>query len=173
MQHHAADLEMLAEKAELYPAFHNTIAKAAKPIDCVKVDGGMDEGPSHEEVKFLWTEWHLKQKKAVTVVTAQSAGSSYMNRVELQNGCCALGHSNLFIPSTLTGGCLDASSHGGMNQEALNNLEAAIEVYIKEVDGSPCGDTQIKLYKGSKDKRALTAQGPVASISVRQQEGKS
>lgn len=116
----------------------------------------MDEGPSHEEVQFLWTEWHLKQQKVVTLVTARSAGSSYMNRVELQNGCLALGHSNLFIPSTLAGSCLDASSCGGVNQGILKkSLEAAIEVYINRVDGSPCGDTCIQLYKGSGDQQLL------------------
>lgn len=35
------------------------------------------------------------------MVTARSGGASYLNRVELQNGCLSLGHANIFIPSTL------------------------------------------------------------------------
>ena len=41
-----------------------------------------------------------------TLVTTRSSGSSYMNRVELQNGCLTQAHSGLFIPSTLNGSCV-------------------------------------------------------------------
>ncbi len=34
-------------------------------------------------------------------INNQNSGSSYLNRVELQNGCLTLAHANLFIPSTL------------------------------------------------------------------------
>ncbi len=152
---HAADLEMLAEKPELYPAFHNSVTESVKPIDCIRVDGGMDEGPSHEEVQFVWTELHLKHKKIATIVTTRSAGSSYMNRVELQNGCLSLGHSNLFIQSTLNGSCFQPGSSSVDQERLKKNLDTAIDVYINRVDGSPCGDTQIRLYKGIQDKQFL------------------
>ena len=103
-----------------------------KPIDCVRVDGAADEGPSHE----------------VAPLVTKSSGSSYFNRVELQNGCLALGHSNTFIPSTLGGSCMDVAT-GKVNEEKhKKNLDLAIDAYIKRVDRSPCGDTFIRLYKG-------------------------
>ena len=49
-----------------------------------------DEGPSHED----WTERHLLKNKLATTITTRSGGSSYKNRVELQNGCLSRGHSN-------------------------------------------------------------------------------
>ena len=88
---HFSDLSMLCEKEKLKPVFQN------KQIDCVRVDGAMDEGPSHELVQYWWTEWHVRQRKVATLVTARSSGSSYLNRVELQNGCLSLGHANTFI----------------------------------------------------------------------------
>ena len=100
---HAADLTFLEGKDQLAPVFLHL--SAPKPIDCIRVDGAMDEGPSHDEVQFWWTERHIAKQKVATIVTTRSSGSSYLNRVELQNGCLAHGHSNTFIPSTLTGSC--------------------------------------------------------------------
>ena len=54
-------------------------------------------------MKFWWAARHLKRGKLVTLVSTRSSGSS---RVELQNGCLALAHTNLFIPSTLSGSAL-------------------------------------------------------------------
>ena len=142
---HAADLEMLQEKGELSSVFFQN--SHPKPIDCIRVDGAADEGPWHEEVQFWWTVRHMFQNKVATLVTTRSSGSSYLNRVELQNGCLALGHSNTFIP-TLAGSCMDATT-GKVNDEKLKqNLSLAIDAYIKRVDNSPCGDTLIHLYKG-------------------------
>jgi len=70
---------MLAEKPDLYPAFHNVTREALKPIDYIRVNGGMDEGSGHEDVQFLWTEWHFKHQKLATLCTSQSAGSSYID----------------------------------------------------------------------------------------------
>ena len=65
------------------------------------------------------------------------SGASYRNRVELQNGCLALGHVNLFIPSTLNGSCLD--NGGKINEKLLcDNLNSAIDVYLSRVDKAPC-----------------------------------
>lgn len=149
---HALDLEMLSTQPEFFPAFHNVETETEKSIDCIRVDGGMDEGPAHEEVQFLWTEWHLKHKKVATIVTSRSTGSSYMNRVELQNGCLALGHSNLFIPSTLHGSCLQDS---GIDQDRLRrNLDAAIDVYLRRVDRWRYGD---KALQRSARQRSIAA----------------
>ena len=57
-----------------------------------------------------------------------SSGSSYKNRVELQNGCLALAHANLFIPSTLNGSCMVTEKVS--NDLLCENLDAAIDIYI-------------------------------------------
>ena len=90
------DFDMLESMEELRPVFTNP--QTGKR-------GAGDEGPVHEEVQFLWTKRHLVKQTIATLVTTQNSGSSYLNRVELQNGCLALAHSNLFIPSTLGGSC--------------------------------------------------------------------
>lgn len=82
------------------------------------------------------------------LVTSRNSGASYRNRVELQNGCLALGHANLFIPSTLNGSCL--SNGGKVNKEVLcENLSSAIDVYISRVDKAPCAGTEIHLFRGA------------------------
>lgn len=143
---HAADIQMLCAKEELSSVFiHDGLAK---PIDFIRVDGATDEGPWHNEVQFWWTAWHMYQNKVATLVTTRSSGASYLNRVELQNGCLSLGHSNLFIPSTLHGPCFDKTT-GKINEEAVKrNLSLAIDAYIHRVDKSPCADTVINLFKG-------------------------
>ena len=47
---HAADLEMLQHKQELATAFINPHTGAFKAIECARVDGASDEGPSHLEI---------------------------------------------------------------------------------------------------------------------------
>ena len=94
---HMADLCMLKRKSELSHLFED------QEIEYIRVDGASDEGPSHLEVQFLWTERHLMKKRKVTVVTSRCSGDSYLNRVELQNSHLTKGHSNTFIPSTLQG----------------------------------------------------------------------
>ena len=96
-----ADLTMLERQPELSYLFKE------KDVEFVRVDGATDEGPSHVEVQFLWTERHLTKQRKVTMVTSRCSGDSYLNRVELQNGHLARGHSNLFIPSTLNGSPTD------------------------------------------------------------------
>lgn len=47
--------------------------------------------------------------------------------MELQNGCLSRGHSNLFIPSTLSGSCIDPAT-GLVNKELLSrNHHLAID----------------------------------------------
>ena len=144
---HFSDLQML-QTTELSTALINPITNQKKRIECIRVDGAADEGPSHLEVQYLWTKRHLEEGNLATLLTARASGSSYLNRVELQNGCLALAHSNLFIPSSLKGSCYDSS--GEFSQAKLvENLEAAINVYIEHCNGAPCGNTKILLHKGA------------------------
>ena len=148
---HAADLELLESIEELHPLFCNLSNGLPKSIECIRVDGASDEGPGHEEVQFYWTARHLSKGKIVTLVTSRSSGSSYLNRVELQNGCLSLGHANTFIPSTLKGSCVNPETGVVDNNKLKENLEVAIDAYISRVNGTPCGNTTIQLYKGAKD----------------------
>ena len=146
---HYADLKMLSTIPELQPAFLNPHTNEPKLIECIRVDGAGDEGPAHEEVMFWWTVRHLENGNLVTLLTSRSSGSSYLNRVELQNSCLAQGHSNIFIPSTLNGACFNEET-GKIDQDRLKtNMESAMDVYIACVSGCPCGDTLIHLYKGA------------------------
>ncbi len=97
---HACDLKMFNSKDELNHVFKNMASGEEKTIDCVRVNSASDEGPEHEEVQYWWTMRHIDKKKIATLVTTRRSGSSYLNRVELQNGCISRAHSNLFIPST-------------------------------------------------------------------------
>ena len=143
---HACDLESLECREELEPVFKNPKTNKKKRIECVCVDGGNDEGPAHILVQFFWTRRYLEKGTIVHQITTRDAGSSNKNRVELQNGCLAQGHSNLFIPSTLNGYCIE---NGKLNQEKLaQNLNDAINVYISRVDGCKCGDAKITLFEG-------------------------
>ena len=145
---HSEDLQMLEQQDELMPAFYNLKTGLPKSVDAVRVDGASDEGPSHDEVQYYWTQRHLLKNKLATLVTTRSSGSSFLNRVELQNGCLSLGHSNTFIPSTLAGSCVDTDT-GAINKQKLkDNMNLAIDAYISRVDRCPCGDTEICLYRG-------------------------
>ena len=108
-----------------------------------------DEGPSHDEVRFWWAARHLKLGKLVTLVSTRSSGASYLNRVELQNGCLALGHANLFIPSTLAGSAFSPDTGAVDIDRVRANLELATSVYIDRVNNCPCGETVIHLYRGA------------------------
>ena len=98
---HMCDLELLETIPEIQPAFVNPKTGQRKLIECIRVDGASDEGPSHEEIQFLWTARHLEKDSIATLVTTRSSGSSYLNWVELQNGCLSLAHSNIFFHQRL------------------------------------------------------------------------
>ena len=147
---HASDIEFLEGTDELKSAFINPNSGQRKKIECIRVDGGNDEGPGHLEVQFFWTKRHLDKGTILELVTTRDAGSSNRNRVELQNGCLAQAHTNLYIPSTLNGSCME---NGKVDQEKLlQNLNDAIDVYISRVNGCPCGNTKIHLFKGPESK---------------------
>ena len=136
---HAADYVILHDLPELKTTLKD------KPIDCIRVDGATDEGPAHNEVQFVWTEHHLKNSKLCTIVTFKIG--SYLNRVELQNGCLTQGHSNLYIPSTIHG---SNQNDNGIDEGKLKqNLDAAIDVYISSASGSQYAGNPIKLVKGA------------------------
>lgn len=140
---------MLEAQEELKPAFCNIETGNPKAIDCVRVDGASDEGPCHEEVQFYWCQRHILKNKLATLVTTRCSGASYLNRVELQNGCLSRGHAGTFIPSTLAGSCYNENT-GKIDQAKLSeNMHLAIEAYISRVNKSPCGDTVINLYPGA------------------------
>jgi hypothetical protein len=142
---HMKDFEMLEDQNELKQAFINPLTGKRKLVECIQVDGATDEGPSHLEIQFMWTLRHLSIPTVATIVTIRNSGSSYLNRVELQNGCLALAHSNVFIPSTLGGSCMD---YGKINQHKYRlNTELETDAYISRVNGCPCGDAVIHLYR--------------------------
>ena len=59
---HMEDFEMLEKSSTVLPALVNPTNLEQKPIECIRVDGGGDEGPSHIEVQFWWTLRHLKNQ---------------------------------------------------------------------------------------------------------------
>lgn len=155
---HYADLEMLTRIPAFKSVFFTSLG-SVKAIECVRVDGAGDEGPSHEEVQFWWTARHIEQGNVVTLVSSRASGSSYLNRVELQNGCLALAHTNLFIPSTL-GGSVYNDKTGQMDIEKVKkNLDMAASVYIERVNNCPFGETVIQLHKGA-DSHKYQSQRP-------------
>ncbi|XP_041459979.1 uncharacterized protein LOC121411367 [Lytechinus variegatus] len=142
---HMADLYMMAKMDEFATDMH-------KPIDCIRVDGASDEGPTHLEVQFLWTEWHLNMAKYCTLLTARYAGGSYLNPVELMNGCLTRAHANMFIPSTIHGSNFNEQ---GIDEAALEkNLRTATQVYINRCNDAPAGRSNIKLVEGCRDEHA-------------------
>ena len=145
---HYADLQMLQNSDEFKIGFLNPKSGMKKKIACIRVDGGGDEGPSHVEVQYFWTAFHLEQGFTATLVTTRSSGSSYLNRVELQNGCLSLAHANLFIPSTIHG-TVHTEDDENRNEKLIRNLDAAIDVYIDHCNYAPCGDAKIILFKGA------------------------
>ena len=146
---HMADLCMLESRTELAPAFLNPQTGTPKSVECIRVDGASDEGPSHEEVQYWWTERHILKERVATLVTTRSSGCSYLNRVELQNGCLSLGHAHTFIPSTLGGSCYNQQTGEIDDDKLRRNMDLAIEAYISRVDHCSCGNTCIHLYRGA------------------------
>lgn len=151
---HAADFQLLQQQDLLAPIFFKSTApydiKVPKDIHFIRVDGASDEGPSHVEVQFSWTEIHMSLPTKVTLVTTRCSGDSFLNRVELQNGCLARGHSNLFIPSTLLGA--PYNDDGSFSEEKHKaNMSQALGQYISRVDKTPCMKTTINLYRGAED----------------------
>ena len=64
---------MIQDKLEISP-FKNPETDAQKKIECIRVDGAGDEGPSHLEVQYYWTKRHIEQGSIATLVTTRSSG---------------------------------------------------------------------------------------------------
>ena len=62
----------------------------------------------------------------------------YLNRVELQNGCLSLGHSNTFIPSILAESCINDETAKIDESKLRENLTLAISAYVSRLDRCPC-----------------------------------
>ena len=146
---HSQDFNMLETKEVLKSAFFNLETGFPKAIDGIRVDGATDEGPSHEDVQFYWTERHLLKNKLATIVTTRSSGSSYKNRVKLHNGCLSRGHSNRFIPSTIAGSNINRETGAVDKVKLKENMNLAVDAYISRVDGCPCGNSIINLFRGA------------------------
>lgn len=138
---HAADFDMLQGQEELKNVFLSPdgkycVCELMKPV----MKDHLTKRCSSFGLEITWLT------RLATLVTTRSSGSSFLNRVELQNGCLSRGHSNLFIPSTLSGSCIE---DGQINNDILcRNLELAIDTYISFVNKAHCGSTNIHLYKG-------------------------
>ena len=68
----------------------------------------------------------------------------------MQNGCETKARAGLFIPSTLNGSNCEEDSGRIDHAKLEQNLSDAIDVYVSRVNGAPCGDTAIKLFRGEK-----------------------
>ena len=66
---HAADFRMLKTTPEF-----EFLKSKEKPIDCIRVDGAIDERPSVKELQFLLTEVHLTEEKVFTSLTSRYSG---------------------------------------------------------------------------------------------------
>ena len=58
---------MVEDQTEVKPAFHNHQTGKQKEIECVRVDGGADEGPIHKEVQY-WCK--------ATLISTRNSGAS-------------------------------------------------------------------------------------------------
>ena len=50
----------MLEKMDDFSFVFKDLNGESKIIECVRVDGATDEGPSYQEVQFMWTERHFK-----------------------------------------------------------------------------------------------------------------
>ena len=100
-------------------------------------------------MQFMWTEWHFKMAKVCTFVTSRFSGGSYLSHIELLNGCLAVGHSNVFIPSTILGS--NRNTDGIDNEKLQANLDAASDVYINTMTGTKYAGNPIVLVKGARN----------------------
>ena len=118
-------------------------------IDCITVDGAVDERPTHVEIQFLWAERLFKYRKVCTLITTTESWGSYRNKVELMNGCISKARANLFIPSTLMG---SNKNEKGLDEcKITENMEVGTNVYNDHVRGAPCLGTKLVMNKGAKE----------------------
>ena len=68
-------LIFLQKQLELQAVFTDQQTDLPKSIMSIRVDGGSDEGPSHEEVQFFWTVHHINTPSVSTLVSARNSGA--------------------------------------------------------------------------------------------------
>lgn len=120
-----------------------------KEFDCICCDGVYDENLVGLEIQFMWIERYMVFSKICIIVIICYSGGSYLNRVELQNGCLVLVYSYFFISLTFNG---NNYNEKGLDLVKLRgNLDVVVDVYINRVDGVLCGDIFIRLLKGVND----------------------
>ena len=115
-----------------------------KDVVCLRVDGGPDEGPHHVMVRYYHALHHIEFGSRVMLVTVRWAGGSYLNGVERLNGHQGYACNNVFISATLKGSNTPHTSQ--VCPEAVRaNMTAAVEEYIRIVDGSPAMNGKLRL----------------------------
>ena len=152
---HSADFKMISA---------SDLIDVNKPVECIRVDGASDEGPSHSEVQFYWTERHMQRGNTFTCVSTRYSGGSYLNKVELMNGCISQAHANTFIPSTLTGS--NFNEEGLDNEKLTRNLNVAADIYIERIQDAPCMGSKLKAIKGCEDESATNLQTRRAELLI-------
>ena len=60
----------------MQPAFFNYLTGDRKTKICVRVDGGHDKGPYHEEVQFWWMCYHLDKESEVLTTQRETVGQA-------------------------------------------------------------------------------------------------
>ena len=78
-----AHISTILNEIETYPnvqpAFFNCLTGERKTGVCVRVGGGHDKGPTHKEVQFWWTCYHLNKASQVLILITRDSGTSKKN----------------------------------------------------------------------------------------------
>ena len=104
---------------------------------------------SYTVVQFMWTKRRIKHCQLSAMLTTKIAGGSYLNKVELQNGRLALGHSNIYTTPTTYG--TNFTNRKLEEAKLHQNIKVSIRVYTSQINGVSCGSKPIHLTRGSND----------------------
>ena len=127
---------------------HKILGEAERPEVTTRTDYVNKYNSILQTTSYLFMATDTTAEMPVGIVKAQKVFPQF-NRVELLNGCLTVGHSNVFIPSTILGSNFNAE---GIDQDRLeSNLGAATETYINTVSGTKCSGNPILLLKGCRD----------------------
>ena len=126
---HAADLYMLQQLDDLRTqTLFRTSDGGYKSIEHVECDGGPDEDPEKNEVRFLQTEramggplFKLEQRRAQVGATTRSAADTPLNVVERQNGQETETISTFHAATNACGSLLDEVS-GTLDQRKVEAM---------------------------------------------------
>ena len=70
-----ADLKAISNNEYSKSAFINPTTVKRKDIECIRVDGGYDEGPLHLETQYWWTLHHLNFGSHALLVLSRNSGA--------------------------------------------------------------------------------------------------